>query len=61
MRQRFLDLGRFRSSGRYTAELQLIDLEAVELARKAFEIVWEIAAELSAAQATQGEGQSTSA
>ena len=27
VRQRFLDLGRFRSSGRYTAELQLIDLD----------------------------------
>ena len=48
VRQRFLDLGRFRSSGEYTAELQLSDLEAVELTRKALEIVWEIAAELSA-------------
>ena len=34
VRQRFLDLGRFRSSGEYTAELQLTDLEAVEVTRE---------------------------
>ena len=60
VRQRFLDLGRFRSSGEYTAELQLTDLEAVEVTRKALEIVWEIAAELGATQATLEEGQSAS-
>ena len=61
VRQRFLDLGRFRSSGENTAELQLTDVEAVEVTRKALEIVWEIAAELGATQATLEEGQSASA
>ena len=61
VRQRFLDLGRFRSSGEYTAELQLTDLEAVEVTRKALEIVWKIAAELGATQAILEEGQSASA
>ena len=61
VRQRFLDLGRFRSSGEYTAELQLTDVEAVEVTRKALEIVWEIAAELGATQATLEKGQSASA
>ena len=45
VRQRFLELRRFRSSGKYTAELQLNDSEAVKLARKALEIIWEIAAD----------------
>ena len=55
VRQRFFDLGRFGSSGKYTAALQLSDQEAIQLTRKAFEIVWEVAAELRAQQTVPSE------
>ena len=45
LRQRVLDLGGFRSAGDFTAELSLIDEAAIVLARRALEVVWEIAAD----------------
>ena len=47
--------------GEVTVKLDLIDSEAIEIARKALQVVWEIAADLSSAQATLEEGQSASA
>ena len=51
MRQRFLDVG-LLDGGEFTVKLDLIDSETIEIARKALNVVWEIAAELSSAQAT---------
>ena len=54
VRQRVLDLGRFRASGKYTAELKLSDEGTVEIARKALEIVWEVAGERRAGHGKDG-------
>ena len=60
MRQRLFDVG-LLDGGEFTVKLDLIDSEAIEIARKALQVVWEIAADLSSAQATLEDGQSASA
>ena len=54
-RQGFLDLGGFRASGEYTAELGLSEQSSIELAQQALELIWDAAARLRAGDSTRSD------